>query len=47
MVARDLLEWCGVFLAASHAFTWRDRVSLKLEESFLGIGETRRGRVWA
>jgi len=47
MVARELRECRGVFLVASDAFTWRDRVSLKVEESFLGIGEIRRGRVWA
>ncbi len=47
MVARELRECCGAFLLGSDAFTWRDRVSLMVEESFLRIGETRRGRVWA
>ena len=45
MVARELRECCGVFLVASDAFTWRDRVLPKVAESFLGIGKTRRGRV--
>lgn len=46
MAARELRERCGVLLVASDAFTWRDRVSLRLEE-LLGIGQARRGRVWA